>query len=180
MQKSWLVGVWTICTFLSIDVRAADDLGELSSSEVQEIVSQVPGVQLVSVERRIALYADFFSDNTLYQFGQVPEGATNSVLGIVAYVPFDGGRPLYSCLAGKKRERFSSLDEGCEGQRKPGARAVIGYVSIEQREGTIPLYRCLTDWNGRIDHFDSLDVGCEGYPGTVNEGLLGFIWPVYR
>jgi len=161
---------------------ASDITDDLSAAQLQDILNQSPGVQLVVVERRIALYADYFSDNAIYGVGQSPEGATNSILGVFAYKPFEGGRPLYSCLAkiGKKDERFSSLDEECEGQKRQASRSVIGYIASEQREGTIPLYRCLTDWNGRIDHFDSLDVDCEGYPGTVNEGLHGYIWPNYR
>ena len=159
--------------------RAIDVEYELSASQLQDVISSFPGVQMVTVERRIAVYADYFSTNVNYGAGEYPEGASSATLGYFAYVPFDGGRPLYSCLAkvGKKRERFSSLDEQCEGQLRSPTRRITGYISSAQRDGTVPLYRCLTDWNGRIDHFDTLDAGCDGYSGTVNEGLLGYIWP---
>lgn len=165
--------------FMGSNALAAHPLPDLSPGEIQEIISQVPGVRMVSVERRFVL-KDTFSDNTIYEHGQFPEGATNSILGLFAYVPFEGGHPIYNCLAGSKRERFSSVDEGCEGQRKPGVRRVIGYVSSAQREGTVPIYRCLRKWNEGADHFDSLDASCEGVPETTNEGGLGFIWPIQR
>ncbi len=103
-----------------------------------------------------------------------------TVEGTVGYVAYVGWRdtvPLYSCFVNdNSSDFFSSLDPNCEGHHPLAGSEIIGWIMPYQIEGTIPLYRCDTPGFAE-DHFDTIDPNCEyNKPGSINEGVLGYIW----
>jgi hypothetical protein len=76
-----------------------------------------------------------------------------------------GTNAIYDCRRG--RDRFVSLDPGCEGGTLVSAGA-FGWIYAGDGEGRHIVLRCLAPGG---DLFVSQEPSCEGYP---SDGLLGF------
>lgn len=172
--RSLILGLSFVCSFDGV-ASDSDYLGvdEQDYIQIQLSTPRVPGVPLANLERRFTVDGTF-SSSSFYDRYEYPEGSFNGVIGLIARFPFDGGHALYSCLAG--RDRFTSVDAGCEGHRSTNLRKITGYVATTQWEGARPLYRCLGSAKGRPHHFDSVDSNCEGIGDHVVEGVIGYIW----
>lgn len=110
---------------------------------------------------------------------QTHPGKRQGFLGVVSSTPFPGSHPLYGCMANDYSDRFTSMDQGCEGHLPVPQIHFTGYIASTQLPGTIPLYRCMRVGglpSGRWgDHFDTTDANCEGKRAVFN-GMLGYIW----
>lgn len=104
-------------------------------------------------------------------------------VGFASSTEFQSSHLLYTCRLLSDNitggiDFFSSEDPNCEGyERYVNHYGPLGFVANTQIDGTIPLYRCLTNkGNGYYDHFDTVHADCEGITNTVNEKVLGYVF----
>lgn len=143
-------------------------------AQKQKAPSHVPGDAVLAAIERRNWSGNHYTDNLVYPGSQIPMGKRDGTLGFLSYVTFRGGHPLFQCFV--TGDRFTSVQENCEGGNKPTDRAIIGYIASTQLPGTVPLYRCLRNVPGNYNHFDSLDANCEGVRSVIREGVLGYVW----
>lgn len=146
--------------------------------EVRAMASSVPAeAQLVELERWIAREVTF-SVRPAPSY-QTHPGKRQGVLGFISNTPFPGSHPLFGCMANDYSDRFTSMDQACEGHLPVPQIPVTGHIAAIPLPGTVPLYRCMRVGglpSGRWgDHFDTTDANCEGKQ-AVFEGILGYIW----